>query len=360
MALDHWFAADRPDEALRIALAATVWLVDRGQLKSIERIASLIPASVVGDDASRQLDYALIHLVFDAPVMRWWVDKAETTITALVVPDDDLMRRHQAVRAACDLQAGEWEDAAVHAAAGIDPRGVGEGDSEDIRRAGLQLIRAKGWLDEPDHAEQVFRKYIHHQSSAPAVRNFVAPSCWALAAAICGRIREADRWCSKAAATDHQFGNSLTAYQDLLLARAVIDRERFENDSARRSIEELRALRAMPTDSLRAMAEVELAAVLISEDQPADAARTLENVVVQSEISLGPRVHDAIDRAWTDLHLATGDIAKARQSAQRMRAGSGATPRLRKCTWQTASRSRPPASSRRSRRHRLDSRSSSV
>ena len=54
----------------------------------------------------------------------------------------------------------------------------------------------------------------------------------------------------------------------------------------------------------------------------ADAARTLENVVVvQSEISLGPRVYDAVDRAWTDLHLATGDIAKARQSAQRMRVG---------------------------------------
>ena len=99
MALDHWFAAGRPDEALRIAAAATTVLMDTGQMKSIERIASLIPASVVGNDASRQLDYALIHLVIDAEVMRWWVDKAETTIAALAVPDDELMRRHQAVRA---------------------------------------------------------------------------------------------------------------------------------------------------------------------------------------------------------------------------------------------------------------------
>ena len=66
--------------------------------------------------------------------------------------------------------AGEWEDAAAHAAAGIDPRGVGEGDSEVVRRAGLQLVRAKGWMDESDHAEQVFRAYISHQGSVPAVR----------------------------------------------------------------------------------------------------------------------------------------------------------------------------------------------
>ena len=61
MALDHWFAADRPDEALRIAVAAAA-VVDTGQMKGIERIASLIPPSVVGNDASRQLDYALLHL----------------------------------------------------------------------------------------------------------------------------------------------------------------------------------------------------------------------------------------------------------------------------------------------------------
>ncbi len=269
------------------------------------------------------------------------------------------MRRHQAVRANCDLHAGEWEDAACMPPP-ASTRGCGRRRLRRHPTRRSPTVRAKGWLDEPDHAEQVFRTYIHHQSSAPAVRDFVAPCSWALAAAICGRIREADRWCSKAAATDHQFGNSLTAYQDLLLARAVIDRERFENDSARRSIEELRALRAMPTDSLRAMAEVELAAVLISEDQRADAARTLENVVVQSEISLGPRVHDAVDRAWTDLHLATGDSPRPARAPSECGPVSGATPRLRKCTWQTASRSRPPASSRRSRRHRLGSRSSSV
>ena len=322
MALDHWFAAGRSDEALRIAAAATAVLVDTGQMKSIERMVSLIPASVVGNDASRQLDYALIHLVIDAVVMRWWTDQAEATIAALAVPDDELVTRHQAIRAVCDLLFGEWEDAAVHAAAGIDPRGVGEGDSEVVRRAGLQLVRAKGWMEESDQAEQVFRACIGHQGSVPAVRKFIAPCNWALAAAICGRIREADRWCSQAMATGHHFGESLTAYQDLLLARAVIDRERFENDSARRSIEKLRAMPAMPTYSLRAIAEVELAMGFVSEHRPADAARTLENVVVMlSAAPLGPRIHDAVDRAWTELHLAAGDIAQARESAHRMCVG---------------------------------------
>ncbi|HEY5874890.1 MAG TPA: LuxR C-terminal-related transcriptional regulator [Ilumatobacteraceae bacterium] len=322
VALDHWFAADRPDEALRIAASGFVQLLDTGQMKGIERIVSLIPASLVGNDAHRQLDYALLHLVIDAETMRWWADQAATTIASLAAPDDELVRRHQAVRANCDLLAGEWENAAVHAAAAIDPRGVGEGDSEVVRRTGLQLLRAKGWMDEPDPAEQIFRTYLHHQSSVPAVRRFVAPCAWALAAATCGRILEADRWSSKAAATDHQFGNSLTAYQDLLLARAVISRERFDNAAARCSIEKLRVLPSMSTDSLRVLAEVEVALGFISEERPAEAAHTLDDVVLMmAEISRGPLIHDAVDRAWTELHLATGDIARARQSAQRMRVG---------------------------------------
>ena len=53
--------------------------------------------------------------------MRWWVDQAEATIAALAVPDDELVRRHQAVRAVCDLLFGEWEDAECTPQPRIDP-----------------------------------------------------------------------------------------------------------------------------------------------------------------------------------------------------------------------------------------------
>ena len=101
MAVDHWLAAGRSDEALRIAIPAAFQLFDAGQMRSIERIAALIPASVVGADAHRQLDYALLHHVVDGDVSRWWVNEAQATIAAITDPDEQLTRRAMSVRAVC-------------------------------------------------------------------------------------------------------------------------------------------------------------------------------------------------------------------------------------------------------------------
>ena len=158
MAVDHWLAAGRSDEALRIAIPAAFQLFDAGQMRSIERIAALIPASVVGADAHRQLDYALLHHVVDGDVSRWWVNEAEATIAAITDPDEQLTRRAMSVRAVCALLFGEWDDAERSAAAAIDPRGIGEGDTEVARRSGLQLMRAKAWMELPEDAEQVFAR----------------------------------------------------------------------------------------------------------------------------------------------------------------------------------------------------------
>jgi LuxR family transcriptional regulator, maltose regulon positive regulatory protein len=322
MALDHWFAAGRPEEALRIAVTAAFQLFDTGQMQSIERITGLIPASVVGDDARRQLDYALLHHVIDAQVSRWWVDEAEKTIAALAVPDDQLTRRHQSVRAVCDLLFGEWDDAETDATAALDPRGIGEGDSEVARRSGLQLLRAKAWMELPRDAEDIFGLYLRHQRSSPAVREFYAPCIWALAAAIGGRIREAELWSAKATATAQELAVPPAPYLELLFARVVINRELGDNDSARLAIDELRSVNMVTYHSLRTMAEVELAMGFLSEDRVADAARVLDGVALTNpDIRLGPRINDAVDRAWTELHLATGDIVRARQTAQRMRIG---------------------------------------
>ena len=142
LAVDHWLAAGRPDEALRIAVPAAFQLFDAGQLQSIQRIVSHIPPAVVGTDVHRQLDYALLNHVVDADVSRWWVNEAEATIAALPHPDEQLTRRAASGRTVCALLFGEWEDAVASAAAAIDPRGIGEGDTEQARRAGLQLLRA--------------------------------------------------------------------------------------------------------------------------------------------------------------------------------------------------------------------------
>jgi hypothetical protein len=290
VALDHWSAAGRPDETLRIAVAVAFRLFDTGQMKSIERITSLIPVSAVGNDPHRQLDYALLNHVIDAQVSRWWVNEAGTTIAALAVPDDQLARRHQNVRAVCDLLVGDWEDAARCAAAALDPRGIGEGDSEMARRCGLQLLRAKAWGELPDDAEQVFNVLAQHQRSSPFVREFYAPCIWALAAAIGGRLRAADFWSTTAMAAAQALAVPSTPYLELLFARVVIHRELGDNDAARNVIDELRSVNMPTYHSLRMMAEVELAMVFIRRTG-------------SSAPDAGPaqpswtRIYDAVDRA---------------------------------------------------------------
>jgi LuxR family maltose regulon positive regulatory protein len=321
-ALDHWLAADRPDEALRIALAAGYHLIDTGQVKSLERIMALIPASVVGKDPDRQIDYAMLHNHIDAQVCVSWLNEAERTIAALAVPDDELTRRYHAVRAMAHLLFGEWDDAESNAGAAIDQRGVGEGAGAATQRAGLHLMRAKGWLEAPGDAEQLFHTYVGSPWTPVAVRNVVAPCAWALAAAVGGRINEAERWCSRIAARGDEIAVPQAAHQELLLARVMVATELGDRGRAWSAIDELRAANVLTFHSLRAIAEVEVATGLIADDQLAEAASVLE-ILSESEAyaSLGPRIHDAVDRAWTALHLVAGDVAGARQAATRMRVG---------------------------------------
>ena len=321
-ALDHWCAADRPEEALRIALSAGYRLIDSGQVTSVERITRLIPASVVGKDPHHQLDYAMLHNHIDAEVCLLWVNEAQKSIAALATPDDQLTRRYHSVRAMCSLLFGEWDDASTNASASIDPLGVGEGDAAMAQRAGLHLMRAHGWMEEPNDAEKVFRTYVGSPWTDPVVRNVLAPCAWALAAAIGGRIQEAERWCSRVTATAHDVAVPHAAYQELLLARAIVGNELADTDSARQAIEELRATHVLTYHSLRTIAEVQLALSFVNDDRFADATHVLEDLApTPGHISLGPRVHDAIDGAWTELHLRSGDIVNARHSAGRMRVG---------------------------------------
>jgi LuxR family maltose regulon positive regulatory protein len=300
-AIEHWSSAGRADEALRIGLVAGYRLVDSGQVNGVERIADLIPASIVGNDPVRQLDYAMLHFPHDADAFASWVDEARATIAELADVDDvddDLMRHYQTVRAICDLVFGEWDDAATHASASIGPLGLGEGQTAMMQRAGLQLMRAKAWLEEPAEVERIFTAIVRRPRASPIVRDFIAPCTWALASAIGGRIRESTIWCTRATKTADAGPVPQAPYQELLLARALIARELGDNAAARDHLDELRAVYTVTYHSLRTIADVESALAFISDDLLADAARALENIEsTQPRRPLGPRVHDAVDGA---------------------------------------------------------------
>ena len=236
-ALEHWLAAGRPDEALRLAVQVGFSLVDQGQAVTLERIARRIPATVPGDDPARQLDYGLIHIVFEPETFLAWVDEASRTIEQQAVPDDDLHIRHVMVQAIAAIIVGAWDDAVdCIAEAATRARALGS-FSPYSQRAGLELIRAAGWSERLDEAEAAFRSYVADRRVPDASRLLVAPSAWALGAAFGGRIDEADHWVQRVTANADTHGfHGIFSIQEMLLAQAIVARERCDADAAIESI----------------------------------------------------------------------------------------------------------------------------
>ena len=60
----------------------------------------------------------------------------------------------------------------------------------------------------------------------------VVPSAWALAAALGGRINDADYWSHIASEAGEQGHHSMFSTEDVLLAQAIVARERGDDDDA--------------------------------------------------------------------------------------------------------------------------------
>ena len=261
MAVDHWLAAGVPTRRCASRSPPRSSCSTPGRCSSIERIAGLIPASVVGADPHRQLDYAMLHHVVDGEVSRWWVNEAEATIAATRSPgraaDTAGDERARGVRPAV-RRVGRRR--AIRASAAIDPRGIGEGDTEVARRSGLQLMRAKAWMELPEDAEQVFRVFARHHRISPVVRDFYAPCIWALAAAIGGRIREAELWCARATATANVLAVPPAPYHGAVVrSRGDPSRARRQRRGASHGSTSCVWSTCSTYHSLRTLAEVELA-----------------------------------------------------------------------------------------------------
>lgn len=328
-ALEHWLSAGRPAEALRLALDVGFGLVDRGNADAVEAIVRRIPLSAVGDDPARQLDYGLLHLTFDPETFLTWTTHAGESIARLDEPDVNLVTQHHAVRAVAAIAVGAWDAALVHATAAADTTGGQERSTAQRRsidhaqRAQLQVIRAAGWLEHLSDAETAFHRCRRDPRVPDALRATLAPSAWALAAALAGRIDVADHWRQRAdEAADASGFHHEFAHAERLLARAMVERERGDSGAAIRTLDELHAIDVRSYFSLRSAAEVERALVGMEQrrlDAAADALDAALNVRPAGPVDrlVVARV-DLVRSSW---HLETGDIEGARRAAGRMPPG---------------------------------------
>ena len=320
-ALEHWLAAGRPEEALRLVIDVGFALSDRGQASTVERIARRIPPTALGDDPARQLDYGMLCYLFEPESFLAWVGQATQTLAALDDPDHDLVTQCLTARSLADHCLGDWDEAFDHAVDAVRRGAAGPGRPVSYgERARLQVIRAAGWLDRPEEADAAFHAYVDDPRMPDAPRLMVAPAAWALAAVLAGRIDDADRCAHQAAAAGAARGyRNLQSVQEMALTRAMVAHERGDAETAVTLIDAIRDAPVQPNFSLSAVAEIELAMVRLEQGRPDDASDALDAARrVRAAGELGRGVIGRWDAARSALCLADGDLAGARRAAERM------------------------------------------
>jgi MalT-like TPR region len=109
----------------------------------------------------------------------------------------------------------------------------------------------------------------------------------------------------------------------VLLARAIVQRERGDADGALRALGELQSFGPNAYYLLFAAAQVQLALVRLAQERFPEADRALEAAFeLRPGFELGAVVRTLVHGAWAALHTALGEHGRARASVERMPAGT--------------------------------------
>jgi LuxR family maltose regulon positive regulatory protein len=114
--LEHWLAADRPREALRLLASRCAQLYDAGREATIRRALARIPAAVTGGDPRATLELAWCHLLVDRERFHELSDGLEAWAKDAPGVPDDLRRQLDMVGAIAATTRGAWGSGAATAA----------------------------------------------------------------------------------------------------------------------------------------------------------------------------------------------------------------------------------------------------
>ncbi|HEY7071770.1 MAG TPA: LuxR C-terminal-related transcriptional regulator [Acidimicrobiales bacterium] len=315
-ALDHWLAASRPRDALRLLAASHAVLYDEGREADVLRAIGAIPAEVACSDLQAMLEYAWCHLLVDRHRFRelvdkltWWADQPGTA--ASFRPRVTMLLSFAATVDGCWIDGGTLARQALTtmgAAWWQDPLGrfgwnmvarelalteAWDEAADDVRQAGLALSR------DPD-------------------RRLAFEGTRALGEVLAGRPVDALR--VAAAVRDAAAVNNMTILRfEVALAEAIARREMGERS---RAMGELEALAASPPGTMmfcQVLAAAELIQAHLDAGDLAAAREALDLAEARAEAeSLGPDARGVLARAGTLVALAEGAIGEARDRCRRI------------------------------------------
>jgi LuxR family maltose regulon positive regulatory protein len=312
LALDHWLAADRAREALRLLAAKHADLYDSGREATVERVIAAIPSEIVSADLQSMIEYAWCHLLVNR---RRFVELVEQAAWAGSETTEVNRARLTMLQSIAATMTGYWVDGGALARRAM--KDFGDSWWQDpLGRFGWNMIAREVALSERwDDADGEVREAALALGRDPS-RRLAFEGTRALGEVLAGRPVDALRVAAGArrAAT---VGNMTILRAELAVAEAMAHREIGDRP---RAVLELVTLAEAPSATMlycRLLACVELVQARIDEGD-LDAARAalgLAESLIEGE-SFGPDGRDWLTRVRTQLALAAGEVDDARQRAR--------------------------------------------
>ncbi len=315
-ALDHWQAAGRPRDALRLLAASHAELYDEGREADVVRIIGAIPPEVAGSDLQAMLEYAWCHLLVDRHRFRelvdkltWWADQPGTA--PAIRPRVTML---QSFAATVD---GRWIDGGTLARQALTTMGPAWWQ-DPLGRFGWNMVAREVALSEAwDEAADDVRQGELALSRDPE-RRLTFEGTRALGEALAGRPVDALRVAAAVRGAVAVTNMTMLRFE-LAVAEALAHREMGERS---RALGELEALAGAPAGVMlfcQVLAAAELVQAHLDAGDLAAARRELDRAeaLVEAE-SLGPDGYSVLARAGTLVALAEGALAAARDWCKRI------------------------------------------
>lgn len=312
-ALEHWLAAGRPREALRLLADLAVDLFDGARANEVRRVLDQLQPGLPDPDVDALIELAWCRLLVD----RVSFDAAMAAAESAVRDRDDVPGRLMILRAAAAVVSGDWrgcEELARAALAAttdhpwLDPLG----------RFGWPLV-ARGialderWLDSGLEVGEVSRGVSNDSRRTAAL-----DGTRALGLALAGHPLEAMRT-TAAVRPVADAGDLVTLRAELALADAVALRELGERELARQELERLAARSSYPSVFLQLVAQLELVELHLSQGAAESAHTVLERAIELCETAHhGPGALGALARRAVQVEVARRDLDAAERWASRI------------------------------------------
>ena len=308
-ALDHWLAAGRTRDALRLLGASHSELYDSGREATVRHTIAAIPLEDVAADLDAMIEYTWCHLLVSrsrfvelTDEMMWWAERSE--------PRPATRARLIMLRSMAAIICGDWGEGGR-----LGRRGMAElGQSwwqDPLGRFGWNMVAREVALSERwDEDGDEVRAAERALGRLPG-RRLALEGTRALGLALAGRPADALRVVAGVRrSAEVTIMTILRA--ELAVAEAIAHRELGDHD---RAVRELKSIASTPAETMLfcrvlASAELTLAHLDGGDVDEARTALTAGITLVEAE-SFGPGGRSWLARAGALLALATGDLDAA-------------------------------------------------